>query len=834
MEIFFGTFTSEWEQRRAALLHELSLGGQRRSLAEEELRKRMKAFELGAAGAGGGAANPGARRAAAKTHYAAVAQAAGAARPMEVRLQAVAQGSQPAVVKMASYGGGARVGAMLNYVSRGGELAVENENGERIRGRGDLASLRGDWDHLFQNRTESRDIAGFTVEITATVYASDIQMHELVRNTLSSGFTDRRFAYAVNRQVNGSLTVEGFVVLRSGQGERLTGDDKAASIIQSRYDNSDAAREAAARFVFQGYGNGVEYGASKLRSLVERYGGDVRDDRGQLIANDENAGDLVQKEWRGELHSRKSRDVMHLIMSARAGTDVEAFYGAVRDFLADQFGGHRYVFAMHDPAHDPKEERQGGKRPHVHAHAVITMRSESGDRIETTPAVFRQWRAAVAEKAREHGIAMEMTDRREFASPPAFTSKQVRPISREGRTEHVGTSEAAQARYDAKRSGRRTYAKSERSQQYTKKAKQNWEKVALASGDQRLIAYAVQQRDRLSSGLSVDGAETTSNVVHADFGSNFRANLVILQKLVLEGEELREASRVEFEAYEKKVETALFNLERSVGPDERADFDEVATLAREHVNQRRELVELYEQRNEVRAEQKQEDQAEAEWQAAVAQDGDVAVDAGNDVLSVQDHSSDLIESSSAEKRQAAMEQPQMPKEELERAVQAEIDRLKAEGYSTAYICERSLEIEDGVRQRYAEAMQNPDNPDLVGAAKNREALIAGAERVGEQSAEQKDKAPTNADAVVEQQREPRPEEPERQPIDPDAREAHELASTVDATNRRQDRVSKGKEATQRGGETTRTDPAQQHIPRLEELERDEIERKERDRDERER
>ncbi|RWD10445.1 conjugal transfer protein TraA [Mesorhizobium sp.] len=835
MEIFFGAFTSEWEQRRAALLHELSLGGQRRSSAEEELRKRMKALaELGAAGAGGGAANPGARRAAAKTHYAAVAQAAAAARPMEVRLQAVAQGSQPAVVKMASYGGGARVGAMLNYVSRGGELAVENENGERIRGRGDLASLRGDWDHLFQNRTESRDIAGFTVEITATVYASDIQMHELVRNTLSSGFTDRRFAYAVNRQVNGSLTVEGIVVLRSGQGERLTGDDKAASIIQSRYDNSDAAREAAARFVFQGYGNGVEYGASKLRSLVERYGGDVRDDRGQLIANDENAGDLVQKEWRGELHSRKSRDVMHLIMSARAGTDVEAFYGAVRDFLADQFGGHRYVFAMHDPAHDPKEERQGGKRPHVHAHAVITMRSESGDRIETTPAVFRQWRAAVAEKAREHGIAMEMTDRREFASPPAFTRNQVRPISREGRTEHVGTSEAAQARYDAKRTGRRTYAKSERSQQYTKKAKQNWEKVALASGDQRLIAYAVQQRDRLISGLSVGGAETTSNVVHADFGSNLRANLVILQKLVLEGEELREASRVEFEAYEKKVETALFNLERSVGPDERADFDEVATLAREHVNQRRELVELYEQRNEVRAEQKQEDQAEAEWQAAVAQDGDDAVDAGNDVLSVQDHSSDLIESSSAEKRQAAMEQPQMPKEELERAVQAEIDRLKAEGYSTAYICERSLEIEDGVRQRYAEAMQNPDNPDLVGAAKNREALIAGAERVGEQSAEQKDKTPTNADAVVEQQREPRLEEPERQPIDPDAREAHELASTVDATNRRQDRVSKGKEATQRGGETTRTDPAQQHIPRLEELERDEIERKERDRDDRER
>jgi hypothetical protein len=86
------------------------------------------------------------------------------------------------------------IGAMLNYVSRGGELAVENENGERIRSREDLAGIRADWDHLFQNRAESRDIASFTVEIATTVFASDDQMHELVRNRLASGFGDRRFA----------------------------------------------------------------------------------------------------------------------------------------------------------------------------------------------------------------------------------------------------------------------------------------------------------------------------------------------------------------------------------------------------------------------------------------------------------------------------------------------------------------------------------------------------------------------------------------------------------------------------------------------------------------
>ncbi|TJV35249.1 MAG: conjugal transfer protein TraA, partial [Mesorhizobium sp.] len=296
MEIFFGAFTSEWEQRRAAFLHEASLGSKRRSSAEDEMKRRLRVMaELGGGAGGGGGSQPKTRRAAARSIFATEARSA-AARPMEARLEAVAQGSQPAVVKMASYGGGARVGAMLNYVSRGGELAVENENGERIGSREDLARLRGDWNHLFQNRAESRDIGSFTVEIPAAVVWSDEAMHELVRNSLTSAFGDRRYAYTVMREADGALTVQGAVVLRSGQGERLTGDEKAASITQSRYDASAAAQDVAARFSFQGYGNGVEYGASKLRSLVERHDGNVRDDRGQIVGDEKQAGDLVQKE----------------------------------------------------------------------------------------------------------------------------------------------------------------------------------------------------------------------------------------------------------------------------------------------------------------------------------------------------------------------------------------------------------------------------------------------------------------------------------------------------------------------------------------------------------
>jgi hypothetical protein len=884
LEIFFGAFTSEWEQRRAALLHELSLGGGKWSSAEEEMRRRLKALnELGAAGGGGGAAGsggshkmkrPGARMA--------EARAAATARPMEARLSAVALGSQPAVVKMASYGGGARVGAMLNYVSRGGELSVENENGERLRGRGELAALRGDWDHLFQNRAESRDIGSFTIEISAAAVASDEALHELVRNTITSGFGNRRFAYAIGQQPDGALTVQGLVVLRSGQGERLTGDEKAAGIVQSRYDASAAALEAAARFRFQEYGNGVEYGSSKLRSLVETYEGAVRDDRGQIIADEKSAGDLVQREWRGDLHSRKSRDVMHLIMSARAGTDVAAFEGAVRDFLADQFGGHRYVFAMHDPANDPKEAGEGGKRPHVHAHAIITMRSESGDRIETTPQVFREWRANMAEKARAHGIAMEMTDRRELASPPAYTRNQVRPVSREGRTEHIGTSEAAQARYDAKRAGQRSVARSDRSREYTIKVTQSWQTVALASGDRRVIAYAEQQIDALISGISTAQAGLSSNVVHADFGSNFRANLVTLQKAVLEGDELRENTRAEFEAYEKKVETALFRLERNVDSDERADFDEIASIAREHVNRRRELMELHELKAEAQTqqeprepEQRSDDLEGRREEVIKAVQAVIAerIDRLNERLNDQDSPRYISEDSYVTRNEAYAErqfladmnaqldklgpeevldlsrtetdygydpeeaasdrmsgveyEPSIERDKREHeshieSVAPQLEQLKAHGVTV----DTSFKIVEPTPERNNDAYLAEIYRDLDPEAEP--------DRNDGRHVEEKDKTPANVDTTAEQQRDPRQVEPDRQPTGEDAREAHELASTVDATNKLQDRLNREKEASQRGGETTRTDPAQQHIPRLQELEREEMERKERDRDDRER
>lgn len=592
MEFLPGAFEREWERRRAVLLHELQVG--QPTMIDWDQPQRGGVARLPDerwAGLGhirGPRVAWGRRRLTPST-------AGRADRAMRARFAALARGSQPAVVKLASYGGGARAAAMISYASRGGELAVENERGERVLGKGALEGQWSQWQHLFDNRAASRDIGLFQIAIDATALVSHTSRDEQIREVLRAGFGDRRYVYAVEERDAGELNATGVVVLRDRSGERLTGDRKSAEIAQQRYNESEMGQDVEARFRFRGYGNGVEWGAARVRELVASGNGEVRDDRGRLIDGAELAGDLVQKGWRKELHSRRGRDVMHVIVSARAGTDAPAFEAAVREFLADQFAGHRYVFAVHDPALDPKDREQGGKRLHIHAHAIVTMRSQIGTRVETSPRVFREWRSLLAEKAREQGIDMEFTDRRELASAPAYTRNQVRPLDYGGRTEHEGTSESAHARYLAKRANELNLAGSDRSRQCAAKAAQVWIAIANERPGTPEGAFAALQKERLKIAARRNQIDIV-NWENKRISVKNNTNIISPQE-VIEGEvdQMREMTRPEFEAYEKRVEAALASVERTLDPSDRAEFDEVAAAAREVVDIRREYLELTEQ-----------------------------------------------------------------------------------------------------------------------------------------------------------------------------------------------------------------------------------------------
>ncbi len=633
MELFLGMFSDEWERRRAAILHDrgrLSAVGK-----EEEEWLRSGSAGSAAVGFGGDAAYRRGERGALSLRARYRASGHGADRAMAVRLAAVAGGSQAAVVKLASYGGSGRTGAMLDYVSREGRIAVENERGEAVTGREDLKNIPGEWEHLMSGRAESRDVASFRLNISGDHSALDNDaVRDLAMVVLGVGLGDRRHAFAVSRTSDGAIAVEGLAVLRSpSSGERLTADEKATEIVQGRLDHalSDGRLAVVASLSFRGYGNGVEYATAKLRALVTETDGAVRDETGAQIVDEAEAGDLVQKTWRHEMESRKARDVMHLIMSAREGTDVDAFRNAAREFLAGEFGeqGFRYVFAVHDPKDDPKEKEDGGKRPHVHAHAIVTMKSDFGDRVETSPKIFRDWRSSFAEKARAAGIDMEMTDRREFASAPAYTKNQVRPVGRNGRTEYEGTSQSAERRYRNKREARATDpASTVRSEEYLKQALSAWKDVVSKRDDGKVSEFA----KTIIKQLDIIGKDTRIEPQFADKPTvSNTPDMVTLVALLREEFDMESSTRTDFEAYEKRVETALFKAGRHVDDANRAAFDDLAGSVRELVDARREQLELLEQRNGLsdRTETRVDD---AVWDDRVSRHGWEAVAEAKEIV----------------------------------------------------------------------------------------------------------------------------------------------------------------------------------------------------------
>ncbi len=832
MEFFPGAFEREWERRRAMLMHEMQLGQSEKSDWDEP--RRGGVARIGEEGLDGfGRAR---RRQGGSVARWSRGGAGADGRSMRTRFRALARGSQPAVVKLASYGGGARAGAMMSYTSRGGDLAVENERGERVLGRGALAEQRAEWEHLFDNRSASRDLGVFHVSLDANSLRSDIDHDDQLREILRSAFGDRRFVYAVRERSPDELHVSGVLVLRDGKGERLTGDRKAAGIVQQRFDDSDAGRGIEARFRFHGYGNGVEWGTAHVRELVAGTEGEVRDDTGRLISDTAQAGDLVHKEWRGDLHSRKGRDVMHLIVSARAGTDGAAFEAAAREFLGEQFAGHRYVFAVHDPTLDPKEMAEGGKRPHIHAHAIVTMRSETGERIVTSAQVFREWRSAIAEKAREQGIDMELTDRREFANASAYTRTQVRPVSYRGRTAHEGTSPAAHSRYRAKRSNEVSLATTDRSRQYAATAAEAWSDLANEAGGSREGAFAMRQSRRLER-LTENTQNERVFVENANESVKNITNMIELNEFVNgEDGEMREMTRPEFEAYENRVEAVLATVEQTLDATDRADFEEVAAAAREVVDIRREYLEFNERQADREggraSDGSYDDRYEdpnAEWNAAVARFGLEAVETANEVLVQVSHYREGLE------RIEAGELPQSftasyragLEREIKRAAEMAVDcenQYMRETAKSDQELQRTIDQIELSRagQARSDRGDNSDNSDQKAAS-----IDAGANRrnddspAGFQGAAEAERhrdpgqevrsTPEHDNQIVEQQATMPSEQPTRHPND----RSVERKQSLDA-------------------ELARSDPPQQHVPRLRQIELELEERQDGDRDGRER
>ena len=161
-------------------------------------------------------------------------------------------------------------------------------------------------------------------------------------------------------------------------------------------------------------GHGVEALAYRLCLFTEKGEGAMTDGKVPIASRLE-ARNLA-RDWKRDLHSFEGRDTMHLVVSAKGDSDMDAFRSAVRAYLHESFPQNKFVWGVHS---DKKENGQG----HIHAHAVIAMRGQDGSKLHPNIATFRSWRETFAEKAQAEGLKIVATAAAERASSQSYGAK---------------------------------------------------------------------------------------------------------------------------------------------------------------------------------------------------------------------------------------------------------------------------------------------------------------------------------------------------------------------------------------------------------------------------
>jgi type IV secretory pathway VirD2 relaxase len=342
------------------------------------------------------------------------------------RAKKLAAGYQPAVIKVVSYArGAARATATGQYVQRE-DVALETHDGRLLADRDAVAEEIKAWSVNFTKRAESQDVA--TIRLRLDGVRDTIEGRQVYEKAIAAGFDGHRHAWRLDTALSGELEARVVVAMAGAPKERFRLRDErmgaeAEGNVRTRLDaRSEVAIKArieaatshpshAISVVPHGSSHGRDGVVHRLTRLAEKGAG--VDDRGRPIS-DASEIRAAAREWAPSLRSQSSRDTMHLIISAKTGTDVAALTNAARAFLHDRFGEHKFMFGVHTD-----KEADG----HIHAHAIITVRNEAGQKIHPSRATFRDWREAYAQHAQAQGLKIVATSARERASSQSYGPK---------------------------------------------------------------------------------------------------------------------------------------------------------------------------------------------------------------------------------------------------------------------------------------------------------------------------------------------------------------------------------------------------------------------------
>lgn len=326
---------------------------------------------------------------------------------------ALAGGSQAAVVKIASYGGGSGyIGNMINYQTRNGEIPIEREDGTLIIGKDALGDMAREWGAECVDRHRSNDVLSLNMQFAEKHSCDEIEQ------ALKSALAGHVYAWRANDHGEAQQI---HVVLSAASKERegnklmrIYANQKSLDAFEARVEQ---AFGSTPDYDIHKWAHGVQGMSQALFGLTRGGRVEAQTHDGIILAGDKAASQSAQS-WEKSLRSRSARDVAHLILSAKPGTNKDNFVDAARAMLETQFKGHHYGFALH-------QDRQ-----HLHVHAIIKMVSKDGDRLHPNIADFRRWRESMAEQARERNIPMEATSRFDQAHKPGYRLQDVKMIER--------------------------------------------------------------------------------------------------------------------------------------------------------------------------------------------------------------------------------------------------------------------------------------------------------------------------------------------------------------------------------------------------------------------
>ena len=407
------------------------------------------------------------------------------------RARQIAAGYQPAVVKVVSYAHGvARASATACYVQRE-DVALETHDGRSLTDRDAVADEMKAWSTGFARRAESQDVVALRLTLHGVRNTPDGR--DLYGRAIAAGLDGHRYAYRLDRLPSGALEARLVAVMAGPAKERFRVRDHRVgagegSFPERRLDpRSEAAVKAriGAAVGYPDHGISLVPGAADhgrdgvVRRLEHLIGASpAQDDRGRSVSSAAEARSLA-RDWASALRSQSARDTMHLVLSARAGTDVAALTATARGFLHDRFADHKFLFGVHT-------DRQA--EGHVHVHAVVAVRNETGRKIHPGRETFREWREAFAAHAQAQGLRIVATSARERASSQSYGARDKIVVN------------LAERPRPTRQAQDRAYAQEPANRALIARAR---ERVAAASANPVRIPRSPADREASAAGLAV-------------------------------------------------------------------------------------------------------------------------------------------------------------------------------------------------------------------------------------------------------------------------------------------------------------------------------------------